>query len=460
MEDSLPNKLPAVTPRRCPGRPSRGSSVPATGWRIYTLPAPVPEQGGNHGPGVGSSQPPFWPRISANSPPTLVQRITTARGGCPTLMRVALTGSDEPWVLGKGPGFPLPRSKRNGAASGQRAGPRGIGPNPPPTACSTPRPGQPPASGGAHRTPTWAPGAVSISSGGRGAGPAFKVGQARGLDRKLVSLGPGTGGGGGAGRMASPALASASAVEGLQGTLGLAQPHRLTRRALAARFSRKLPAAMPASAISNHCLSTCSLVFTQHGRQTQPDHRSGPRAAQSLKTALPRLISGSTHPAFPRNISSWGQRSCPGVESFDVDDLQEVVNPQTRRSSGRESRPPRPEGSCAGGGPAVPWNGGTGLEAVPPEPTAGPDPGGDPRTGVAETPAAWGPISRRGSARLVEALQQVGSSTKVLHSPVNPTCGPPSHGSQRTWPCRLSMTSSPSMKGSGEAEPLAAKAPS
>jgi glutamyl-tRNA reductase len=82
----------------------------------------------------------------------------------------------------------------------------------------------------------------------------------------------------------------------------------------------------------DHCLSTCSLVFTSTGAE-EPIITAERLAGLNRRSSLMLVDIG-----VPRNISSdAGQLS--GVESFDVDDLQEVVvrNQEARREIAAEA---------------------------------------------------------------------------------------------------------------------------
>ena len=170
-------------------------------------------------------------------------------------------------------------------------------------------------------------GAVSISSAAVELAQ-LKVGQARGLD-ELVSLEHQQVAVVGAGRMARLLLQHLQS----KGCRGLVLLNRTVARAeaLAADFP-ELPVQCRPLTDLDHCLSTCSLVFTS------------PAAEEAVITAsrLEHLNRRSSlmliDIGVPRNISS-DVSQLAGVESFDVDDLQEVVarNQEARREMAAEA---------------------------------------------------------------------------------------------------------------------------
>jgi len=170
-------------------------------------------------------------------------------------------------------------------------------------------------------------GAVSISSAAVELAQ-LKVGQARGLD-ELVSLDQEQVAVVGAGRMARLLLQHLQS----KGCRGAVLLNRTVARAeaLAADFP-DLPVQCRPLDDLDHCLSTCSLVFTSTGAEEPiitPERLEGLNRRSSLM-----LIDIGV----PRNIAA-GAGDLPGVESFDVDDLQEVVtrNQEARREIAAEA---------------------------------------------------------------------------------------------------------------------------
>ncbi|MEB3256331.1 MAG: glutamyl-tRNA reductase [Synechococcaceae cyanobacterium] len=170
-------------------------------------------------------------------------------------------------------------------------------------------------------------GAVSISSAAVELAQ-LKVGQARGLD-DLVPLDQEQVAVVGAGRMARLLLQHLQA----KGCRGVVLLNRTVARAeqLAADFPQLPVQCRPIQEL-DHCLSTCSLVFTS-------------TAAEDpiiCKTRLEKLNRRSSlmliDIGVPRNISA-DAGLLEGVESFDVDDLQEVVarNQEARREIAAEA---------------------------------------------------------------------------------------------------------------------------
>jgi len=157
-------------------------------------------------------------------------------------------------------------------------------------------------------------GAVSISSAAVELAQ-LKVGQARGLD-ELVSLDQEQVAVVGAGRMARLLLQHLQS----KGCKALVLLNRTVERAeaLAADFPELPVQCRPLSDL-DHCLSTCSLVFTSTAAE-QPIIDQVRLQSLNRRSSLMLVDIG-----VPRNISS-GVSVLPGVESFDVDDLQEVVN--------------------------------------------------------------------------------------------------------------------------------------
>jgi glutamyl-tRNA reductase len=171
-------------------------------------------------------------------------------------------------------------------------------------------------------------GAVSISSAAVELAQ-LKLGQARGLDQ-LVSLESEQVAVVGAGRMSRLLLQHLQA----KGCAGVVLLNRTRERAqmLAADFPG-LPVQCRTLDELDHCLSTCSLVFTS----TAADDPliDATRLQRLNRRSSLRLIDIGV----PRNISS-DVAGIAGVEAFDVDDLQEVVarNQEARQQVAREAQ--------------------------------------------------------------------------------------------------------------------------
>ena len=170
-------------------------------------------------------------------------------------------------------------------------------------------------------------GAVSISSAAVELAQ-LKVGQARGLD-ELVSLEHQQVAVVGAGRMARLLLQHLQS----KGCRGLVLLNRTVARAeaLAADFP-DLPVQCRPLTDLDHCLSTCSLVFTSTAAE-EPVITASRLEHLNRRSSLMLIDIG-----VPRNISS-DVSQLTGVESFDVDDLQEVVarNQEARREMAAEA---------------------------------------------------------------------------------------------------------------------------
>ena len=164
-------------------------------------------------------------------------------------------------------------------------------------------------------------GAVSISSAAVELAQ-LKVGQARGLD-ELVPLDQEQVAVVGAGRMARLLLQHLQA----KGCRALVLLNRTVERAeaLAADFPELPVQCRPLSDL-DHCLSTCSLVFTSTAAE-QPIIDATRLGALNRRSALMLIDIG-----VPRNIRS-GVSELAGVDAYDVDDLEEVVarNQEARR---------------------------------------------------------------------------------------------------------------------------------
>ncbi|MGB7563727.1 MAG: glutamyl-tRNA reductase [Prochlorococcaceae cyanobacterium] len=170
-------------------------------------------------------------------------------------------------------------------------------------------------------------GAVSISSAAVELAQ-LKVGQARGLD-ELVSLDQEQVAVVGAGRMSRLLLQHLQS----KGCKAVVLLNRTTERAeaLAADFPDFPVQCRPLEDLG-HCLSTCSLVFTSTAAE-QPIIDGARLAVLNRRSSLMLIDIG-----VPRNIGSDVQ-ALPGVESYDVDDLQEVVarNQEARREMAAEA---------------------------------------------------------------------------------------------------------------------------
>ncbi|MEB3183140.1 MAG: glutamyl-tRNA reductase [Cyanobacteriota bacterium] len=157
-------------------------------------------------------------------------------------------------------------------------------------------------------------GAVSISSAAVELAQ-LKIGQARGLD-DLVPLDQEQVAVVGAGRMARLLLQHLQA----KGCRAAVLLNRTVSRAetLAADFPA-LPVQCRPLEDLDHCLSTCSLVFTSTAAE-EPVITAARLEPLNRRSSLMLIDIG-----VPRNISP-DVAELQGVESFDVDDLQEVVN--------------------------------------------------------------------------------------------------------------------------------------
>jgi glutamyl-tRNA reductase len=170
-------------------------------------------------------------------------------------------------------------------------------------------------------------GAVSISSAAVELAQ-LKVGQSRGVD-ELVTLDQEQVAVVGAGRMARLLLQHLQA----KGCRGVVLLNRTVSRAelLAADFPT-LPVQCRPLADLDHCLSTCSLVFTSTAAE-EPIITATRLGQLNRRSSLMLIDIG-----VPRNIAA-DAADLPGVQSFDVDDLQEVVsrNQEARREMAAEA---------------------------------------------------------------------------------------------------------------------------
>ncbi|MBE9172204.1 glutamyl-tRNA reductase [Cyanobium sp. LEGE 06143] len=170
-------------------------------------------------------------------------------------------------------------------------------------------------------------GAVSISSAAVELAQ-LKVGQARGVD-DLVSLDQEQVAVVGAGRMARLLLQHLQA----KGCRGVVLLNRTVTRAeqLAADFP-VLPVQCRPLEDLDHCLSTCSLVFCSTAAE-DPIISAERLTGLNRRSSLMLVDIG-----VPRNIAA-DSAEVPGVQAYDVDDLQEVVarNQEARREMAAEA---------------------------------------------------------------------------------------------------------------------------
>jgi glutamyl-tRNA reductase len=170
-------------------------------------------------------------------------------------------------------------------------------------------------------------GAVSISSAAVELAQ-LKVGQARGVD-ELVSLEQQQVAVVGAGRMSRLLLQHLQS----KGCRAVVLLNRTVARAeaLAADFPQFPVQCRPLTDL-DHCLSTCSLVFTSTAAE-EPVISASRLEHLNRRSSLMLIDIG-----VPRNISS-DVSQLAGVEAFDVDDLQEVVarNQEARREMAAEA---------------------------------------------------------------------------------------------------------------------------
>jgi glutamyl-tRNA reductase len=244
-------------------------------------------------------------------------------------------------------------------------------------------------------------GAVSISSAAVELAQ-LKVGQARGVD-DLVPLDQEQIAVVGAGRMARLLLQHLQA----KGARGVVLLNRTVARAelMAADFPG-LPVQCRPLTDLDHCLSTCSLVFTSTGAD---DPIITPDRLEKLNRRSSLML---VDIGVPRNIAA-GVGDLNGVDSYDVDDLQEVVarNQEARREIAAEA-----EGMLRQEGrDFLDWW--DGLEAVPVANRL--------RTQLEEIReqelqkalSRMGPDLSARERKVVEALSK-GIINKILHTPV------------------------------------------
>jgi glutamyl-tRNA reductase len=244
-------------------------------------------------------------------------------------------------------------------------------------------------------------GAVSISSAAVELAQ-LKLGQARGLD-ELVPLDLEQVAVVGAGRMARLLLQHLQA----KGCRALVLLNRTVERAetLAADFP-ELPVQCRPLDDLDHCLSTCSLVFTSTAAE-QPIIDVARLETLNRRSALMLIDIG-----VPRNIRS-GVSTLTGVDAYDVDDLQEVVarNQETRREVAAEAEGLLQEEARQ----FLEWW--DGLEAVPTLNRLRQTLEAIREQELQKALSRMGPDLSARERKVVEALSK-GIINKVLHSPV------------------------------------------
>ena len=244
-------------------------------------------------------------------------------------------------------------------------------------------------------------GAVSISSAAVELAQ-LKVGQARGLDQ-LVTLDQEQVAVVGAGRMARLLLQHLQA----KGCKGLVLLNRTVSKAelLAADFPALPVQCRPLDDL-DHCLSTCSLVFTSTAADT-PIITAERLGGLNRRSSLMLVDIG-----VPRNISA-DTAGLPGVQSYDVDDLQEVVNrnQEARREMAAEAEGLLQEESRA----FLEWW--DGLEAVPVVNRLRRQLEDIREQELQKALSRMGPDLSARERKVVEALSK-GIINKILHTPV------------------------------------------
>ena len=244
-------------------------------------------------------------------------------------------------------------------------------------------------------------GAVSISSAAVELAQ-LKVGQARGLD-ELVPLDQEQVAVVGSGRMARLLLQHLQA----KGCRGVVLLNRTLERAeaLAASFPDLPVQCRPLSDL-DHCLSTCSLVFTSTAAE-EPIITAQRLAALNRRSSLMLVDIG-----VPRNIAA-DTAGLPGVQSYDVDDLQEVVarNQEARREVAAEAERLLDEESKL----FLEWW--DGLEAVPVVNRLRRQLEAIREQELQKALSRMGPDLSARERKVVEALSK-GIINKILHTPV------------------------------------------
>ena len=262
-------------------------------------------------------------------------------------------------------------------------------------------------------------GAVSISSAAVELAQ-LKVGQARGLDQ-LVGLDDEQVAVVGAGRMARLLLQHLQA----KGCRGVVLLNRTVARAelMAADFPT-LPVQCRPITDLDHCLSTCSLVFTSTAAE-EPIIDAPRLKPLNRRSSLMLVDIG-----VPRNIAS-DVGDLPGVQRFDVDDLQEVVNrnQEARREMAQEAEALLAEESRL----FLEWW--DGLEAVPVLNRLRRQLEEIRESELQKALSRMGPDFSARERKVVEALSK-GIINKILHPPITHLRSPQSrqqrHQSMRT----------------------------
>jgi len=244
-------------------------------------------------------------------------------------------------------------------------------------------------------------GAVSISSAAVELAQ-LKVGQARGID-DLVPLDQEQIAVVGAGRMARLLLQHLQS----KGASGVVLLNRTVSRAeeMAADFPGLPVQCRPLSDL-NHCLSTCSLVFTSTGAD-DPIITADRLGQLNRRSSLMLVDIG-----VPRNISA-DVSELSGIAAYDVDDLQEVVarNQEARREIAAEA-----EGMLQQEGQQfIEWW--DGLEAVPVANRLRTQLEAIREQELQKALSRMGPDLSARERKVVEALSK-GIINKILHGPV------------------------------------------
>ena len=244
-------------------------------------------------------------------------------------------------------------------------------------------------------------GAVSISSAAVELAQ-LKVGQSRGVD-DLVSLENEQVAVVGAGRMARLLMQHLQA----KGCRGVVLLNRTVARAeqMAADFPGLPVQCRPITEL-DHCLSTCSLVFTSTAAE-EPIIDATRLNRLNRRSSLMLVDIG-----VPRNIAA-DVEGLSGVESYDVDDLQEVVarNQEARREMAAEAEDLLEEESRL----FLEWW--DGLEAVPVLNRLRRELESIREQELQKALSRMGPDLSARERKVVEALSK-GIINKVLHAPV------------------------------------------
>ena len=244
-------------------------------------------------------------------------------------------------------------------------------------------------------------GAVSISSAAVELAQ-LKVGQARGVD-ELVPLDQEQVAVVGSGRMARLLLQHLQA----KGCRGVVLLNRTVARAeaLAADFPG-LPVQCRPLTDLDHCLSTCSLVFTSTAAE-EPIITAERLQVLNRRSSLMLVDIG-----VPRNIAA-DTAGLPGVQAYDVDDLQEVVarNQEARREMAAEAEQLLDEESRL----FLEWW--DGLEAVPVVNRLRRQLEAIREQELQKALSRMGPDLSARERKVVEALSK-GIINKILHTPV------------------------------------------